>query len=297
MPDKDFARPVIFGEVLYDRFPNGSVVLGGAPFNVAWHLHAFGESPLFISRVGNDSLGRRIRSGMEAWGMSTAGLQLDSQHPTGTVEVSIEGGEPAYDIVADRAYDYIGQDGIPPVTPSLLYHGTLALRNSVSAQALAALKHRLDMPIFLDVNLRPPWWNTDLVKASLDAARWAKLNEHELEAMVADAGARGLPAQAALVLEQHGLELLIVTRGASGAIAFTAEGAAAEVQPRSGTPIVDTVGAGDAFTSVAIAGLVRGWPLPQLMERAQDFASTLVGVRGATIQDEAFYRPFIESWE
>ena len=51
----------IFGEVLFDVFPDGHQVLGGAPFNVAWHLQAFGQSPFFISRVGNDPQGKEIR--------------------------------------------------------------------------------------------------------------------------------------------------------------------------------------------------------------------------------------------
>ncbi len=56
----------IFGEVLFDHFPDGSRVLGGAPFNVAWHLQAFGESPRFISRIGNDPAGLEIAALMDA---------------------------------------------------------------------------------------------------------------------------------------------------------------------------------------------------------------------------------------
>ncbi len=56
----DIERPVIFGEVLYDCFPDGQAVLGGAPFNVAWHLQGFGRAPLFISRVGDDPLGHHV---------------------------------------------------------------------------------------------------------------------------------------------------------------------------------------------------------------------------------------------
>ena len=67
-------RPIIFGEVLFDCFPDGSRVLGGAPFNVAWHLQAFGAEPLFVSRVGNDPMGRKIRDAMLQWGMDTSGL-------------------------------------------------------------------------------------------------------------------------------------------------------------------------------------------------------------------------------
>ncbi len=86
--------PVIFGEVLFDRFPDGNSVLGGAPFNVAWHLQAFGARPLLISSVGDDELGAEIRQTMQDWGMDDSGLQTDAAHPTGTVEVSFNAGEP-----------------------------------------------------------------------------------------------------------------------------------------------------------------------------------------------------------
>jgi hypothetical protein len=66
-------RPVIFGEVLYDCFPDGEAVLGGAPFNVAWHLQGLGLSPLFISRVGDDPLGHRVRDIIERRGAAGFG--------------------------------------------------------------------------------------------------------------------------------------------------------------------------------------------------------------------------------
>ncbi len=58
------------------------------------------QPPVFISRVGDDSLGRRIRDTMQQWGLSSAALQLDSAHPTGSVEVTIQDGEPHFEIVA-----------------------------------------------------------------------------------------------------------------------------------------------------------------------------------------------------
>lgn len=129
--------PVLFGEVLFDCFEDGSRVLGGAPFNVAWHLQAFGCSPLFISRVGDDPWGRKIRDVMQRWGMTTAGLQKDSAHPTGEVQVSLKQGQPSFDILPDRAYDHIHCEGIPPMNPSLVYHGSLGLRQAESANTLA----------------------------------------------------------------------------------------------------------------------------------------------------------------
>ena len=75
-------RVVVFGEVLFDRFPDGSEVLGGAPFNVAWNLQAFDARPLLVSRVGNDRLGRRILAAMKDWGMDLGGMQVDEHRPT-----------------------------------------------------------------------------------------------------------------------------------------------------------------------------------------------------------------------
>ena len=152
-------QPMVFGEVLFDIFPDGSRVLGGAPFNVAWHLQAFGCKPLFVSRIGDDPLGEQVAAAMRGWGMNTSGLQMDRMHPTGEVRVSIEQGEPAYDIVANQAYDYIDSASLPAAkSVSLVYHGSLALRCQTSASALDSLLDACSSPVFLDINLRPPWW-------------------------------------------------------------------------------------------------------------------------------------------
>ncbi|RLJ20866.1 hypothetical protein DJ031_04880 [bacterium endosymbiont of Escarpia laminata] len=87
MSDK---RLCVFGEVLFDHLPDGARVLGGAPFNVAWHLQAFGQSPCFISRVGRDAEGAKVKTAMTAWGMRIDTLQTDDHLPTGQVSVSIE---------------------------------------------------------------------------------------------------------------------------------------------------------------------------------------------------------------
>ena len=287
----------IFGEVLFDDFPDGKRVLGGAPFNVAWHLQALGQSPRFISRVGNDSLGRAIREAMEAWGLSTSSLQTDSNNPTGTVRVLIEAGEPSYEIVPERAYDFISPKHISDEAPcSLLYHGTLALRNQQSASTLAQLKRNHRGKIFMDVNLRAPWWNNAQVMELLSDAHWVKLNEHELRALHPD---RTDPINTAArwFQETHELQLLVVTRGAGGAIALGEEQELIEVVPAGGFEVVDTVGAGDAFAAVLLLGLTLKWSLPATMDRAQVLASALVGQRGATVNDENFYRTFIEAWK
>lgn len=289
------SRPVIFGEVLFDCFPDGSVVLGGAPFNVAWHLQAFGMAPVFISRVGDDPLGHRIRDTMHAWEMDTSGLQLDSAHPTGKVEIRFVDGEPQYEIIDQQAYDFIDAAAVPPLQQgAVLYHGSLALRNAASRQALEEIRRLYTPCVLVDVNLRDPWWRQEDILQLLEGGSWVKLNEHELALLVP--GVEDPADAMAQLLRDYGLELLIVTRGSAGAVAVTAAGEESRVVPRAVAQVTDTVGAGDAFTSVLLLGQAHNWPLPLLLERAQQFASAIVGVRGATVNDAGFYRPFIQEW-
>jgi len=288
--------PVIFGEVLFDCFPDGASVLGGAPFNVAWHLQAFGLSPLIISSVGDDVLGAGVRDAMRNWKMDTRGLQTDHAHPTGSVTVEFVGNEPRYTILDRRAYDHIDPVSLPSVDAApLLYHGTLALRNPRSRAALEYLRGTLGTTVLLDVNLRDPWWSREQVLALVDAADWVKLNLDELE-LLGDAGDAEVHAQAKDFLQRHELAGLVVTLGAKGAVAYTASGETAAIEPVAVHEIVDTVGAGDALTSVLILGLVHGWPLAATLGRAQDFASRVVVQRGATIHDPGIYRGLMKTW-
>ena len=292
------ARVCIFGEVLFDHFPDGRSVLGGAPFNVAWHLQAFGLAPHFISRVGDDAEGEAVRTAMRDWGMDASGLQTDTRRDTGRVSIRFDDGEPVYEIVDDCAYDAIDGDAAAASADGacgLLYHGSLALRNAASRAALARLRREHAGSVFVDVNLRAPWWRREAVIEWLSGASWVKLNRDEL-ALLGPAAANPRE-QAEAMLHAHGLDGLVVTLGAEGAELFTADGLQLRAAPRGGDAVVDTVGAGDALTSVMILGLRRGWPLALTLERAQDFASAIVGRRGATVADKAFYRAFIERWQ
>ena len=290
----DGGGPCVFGEVLFDVFPTGQRVLGGAPFNVAWHLQAFGLRPRLVSRVGEDADGDAIRHAMQGWGMDTSGLQTDAERPTGRVTVRLEQGEPHYEILDGRAWDAIDAGLLRPTTGELLYHGSLAVRSAVSARALRRLREGGPAGVFMDVNLRDPWWQRDAVLALLEGADWAKLNEHELAVLGTERG--DTLDQARAFRERHGLHGLLVTCGAKGALAVTADGEYESVTPRAGLAVVDTVGAGDAFAAVSLLGLVRGWPLAVTLTRAQSFAEQLVTRRGATVADRDVYRAIATGW-
>ena len=287
------APPVLFGEVLFDRFPDGRSVLGGAPFNVALHLQAFGLAPRLLSAVGVDLLGEQILARMEAAGLDTDGIAVDPDHPTGTVEVALADGEPTFTITPDVAWDFIDV-ARAPAHAGLLYHGSLALRRVAARTSLARLRERLAAPVFLDVNLRAPWWSRDEVRELLGTARWVKLNHDELAAL---ADGPDEATRAAALLGLGDLALVVVTRGADGAAAYPRDGAPVEVAPERAVEVLDTVGAGDAFASVLICGLVRGWPLATTLERAQAFASRIVACRGAVPDDPGFHATTLAAWE
>jgi len=284
----------IFGEVLFDCFPTGEQILGGAPFNVAWHLQALGDQPCFISRVGKDDRGDRVLRAMRTWGLSTAAVQVDGEHPTGRVEVTIKENEPSYDIVADSAYDFISAEQLnKPLAAGILYHGTLCLRNRTSRNALGKIARSRKVKIFLDVNLRPPWWQRDEVFAWLKNSHWAKMNQEEL--FLLGEAKTDLRQQMAELQETCGLEQLIVTRGEQGTLIRTSAGEFHSLVPEKVGQLVDTVGAGDAFSAIYIHGLRAGWSIDASLSHAQRFASKIIGLRGATTTDSAFYQEFNHS--
>ena len=286
---------IIFGEVLFDCFPDGNIVLGGAPFNVAWHLQAFGVSPLFISRIGNDSYGVTIRETMENWGMNLRGLQLDLEYPTGTVQVNFINNEPHYEIVENSAYDFIKFSSLPSLPKdSILYHGTLALRSQACVETLQKIKTNIFPSIFLDVNLRTPWWNLKTVELLLKEISWLKLNEEELSLIVPQES--NIESRIKYLFAAFLLNNITLTQGKAGAISFQSNGNQEQIIPSQNTQIVDTVGAGDAFSSVLILGIIKGWNSAKTLVRAQEFASAIVGIRGATIQDKFFYEYFLNRW-
>jgi fructokinase len=286
---------IIFGEVLFDCFPDDNIILGGAPFNVAWHLQAFGLSPLFISRIGDDSYGVTIRETMENWGMDLRGLQLDLEHPTGTVQINFINNEPHYEIVENSAYDFIKFSSLPSLPKdSILYHGTLALRSQACVETLQKIKTNISPSIFLDVNLRTPWWNLKTIELLLKEISWLKLNEEELSLIVPQES--NTETRINYLLSTFPLNNITLTQGKAGAISFQTNGNQEQIIPSKTTEVVDTVGAGDAFSSILILGIIKGWSIAKTLVRAQEFASAIVGIRGATIQDKSFYEYFLERW-
>ena len=148
---------IIWGEVLWDQFPDGAR-LGGAPSNVAWHLGQAGGWARLVTRVGNDDDGRRAIEQL-AEVCDTSLVQIDPERATGIVEVRVEHGEPRYRLIPGRAWERIACT--PDVVgalgeASVLVYGTLAQRTAAGLdgwRAGLAAAHGRCLKV-CDVNLR-----------------------------------------------------------------------------------------------------------------------------------------------
>ena len=295
-------RPLIFGEVLFDHFPDGSRVLGGAPFNVAWHLRGFNSNPLVISAVGDDAEGREVLERMTSWDLMTHGVQPDKAHPTGHVTASVVDGENHFEIAKGQAWDFIHPgpaiQAASEEPPGLLYHGSLALRSEESWSTLRLLKDRTDAPSFIDINLREPWWTKDKVDWCLSTGNWVKLNDNELAELTSRPAKTFEDCRdaAMAIAREHSIEGVVVTRGSEGALSIVGGKTAFEAHASPVKNLVDTVGAGDAFSAIVCLGLLQEWEHQVTLDRAAAFAADLCGIRGATTTDFALYERHLTEW-
>ncbi|MDE3021803.1 MAG: carbohydrate kinase [Pseudomonadota bacterium] len=293
---------ILFGEAVIDVFPEKNIP-GGAPFNVARHLRAFGLNPILITRTGNDRARHILLNDMEKFQMDTRGIQCDTRHPTGRVIIQEEIHQHQFEILPNQAYDYIHAGLARLVSlsahPDILYFGTLAQRTKTSRRALNLLLNSISSPKMLDVNLRKPWIDASTLHRALHQADILKINDEELTvtAKLLHMDSEGIIDRAFQLMQRYPLQQIIVTCGQEGAWLLNQDGTECHVDPvHLHNPLMDTIGAGDGFSAVFILGLLNHWPVPLSLSRANDFAAELCCIRGAIPQDDKFYQPFRKKW-
>lgn len=282
---------IVFGEVLYDCFPDGKQVLGGAPFNVAWGVRGFGLHPTLVSAVGDDQEGRALLTEMQAWGLDTSGMQTHPQYHTGKVNITLADGDASYDICAPRAWDFIEDQALQAT--QLLYHGSLALRSPASRDTFALIAERSANSIrFFDINLRAPHYDLEVVKKWIQGTDWLKLNLTELEAITGhqDLNFEGATAVLPQLKERYAVGNILLTGGSAGATIFGDHGQAVCAPAPAPSAVVDTVGAGDSFSALTIRGIIQQIPAQKIVQQASAFAAKVCQMRGATTQSREFYQ-------
>lgn len=283
-------NPIVgVGELLWDVFPDGRRVAGGAPFNFAFHCRQLGHDAVIVSRVGDDEPGRALRAEVRRLGLTDAYIQTDAIRPTGTVRVSVDpAGVPSYEITPDAAWDHIGwTPQLDALTDgaAVVCHGMLALRGATSRATVERMveenrKSILPSVRVLDVNLREPRPGKGEIEHALFAAEWVKVNADELAELARLFGVT--PRRLMGMHRQHAAHecVWLVTHGPGGAEVFAPKGHRREPAPAA--QVVDTVGAGDAFTAAAVCLHLEGKPWAECLRFAVRYAAAVCEQAGAT---------------
>jgi fructokinase len=294
------------GEVLIDIFDHGEATVGGAPFNVVFHLNQLiqalssGEA-FFLSAVGRDPWGEQIRTSVAAAGISLRYL-ADVDHPTGTALVFEQDGGAGFEIQPNVAWDYI------QLEPSALelarrceavVFGSLGQRAEVSRASIQQFVAQVKGHRLYDVNLRrntrsgSAGYSAEIIAESLKLATLVKMNEAELEEVIQLLGANAsapdpqdphtrMQLQVEWLCKQFSLDAAAITRGSKGACLFIEGRVLTLPDSTFDQALVHPVGAGDAFAAGLLFGMMQGWFPEQSMALANCLSSYVVQQVSAT---------------
>jgi len=285
---------LVIGELLYDELPDGKRP-GGAPFNFARHMHRLGHDVRLVSRIGNDQNGDDLLQAVQQTGLDDQYIQRDPQYATGRVTITLDAhGIPKYHIEDDAAYDHLLLDALPTASEGdLIYFGSLVQRTKAGREQLEQFLVRQPENVlrFYDVNFRAGCMQSEILAHSLEQADSVKLNKEELE-LVAPLTGSHLKGDSLVrqLIDKFKIEQMAITFGKQGSILYT--GSEKHTQPAgiiSDEQIVDTVGAGDAFSAIIANGILTQTEPLTLLAQATLFAEKICTISGAVPADNTFY--------
>ena len=274
------------GEVLWDYFEDkNNYVLGGAPFNFAYHVNQFGLNSLVISAIGNDKLGQKLEADVKEKNVPYVLEHLNL--PTGVVNIKEVDGKPRYDILTERAWDHIPNTEqlkeIAANTKAACF-GSLAQRSETSRNSIFAFLDAMpsDALRIFDINLRQKWYTEEVIKTSLQKANVLKINDDELLIIQRMFGYIDITQEntCRLIMRDYQLDMLILTCGDKGSYIFTKD--EMSYLSTNDIKVVDTVGAGDSFTASFIASMLKGKTIHEAHRIAVNVSAFVCTQKGAT---------------
>ena len=276
------------GDGLWDLFPDGPR-FGGATANFACHSSILGAEVYMVSGVGEDEHGEALLQVYQEHRVNSDLVQVLQDYPTGIVHVELtESGLPTFTIGENAAWDHWewNQEIEEAVRKAdALYFGTLGQRGDTARAGVRnalAIAQNQNIPRILDINLRAPFYNDSLIRDSIDLCSVLKLSDEELKRVTQACKLNSHIGDTAALKElssKFDLELVVMTRGAEGAVLISEE----ELVEQPGEPVtvVDTVGAGDSFTASMTLDLLEGKDYPQILKTACRVAAGVCSHAGA----------------
>lgn len=277
---------VCFGEVLWDVFPDGSKIIGGAPLNVALHWVNLGGIASIISKVGKDLNGQVLINNLEQYDKLRLYIDEDEKYQTGVVEISLDDKNNAeYNIKFPSSWDYIGLNKKiieACKNADAFIYGSLSSRTHDSKETLHHLLQISKYNVF-DINLRPPFYSKEMLMPLLYKANLIKLNEEEIIRVLEIIGYSStfdLHKDLKMLSELTKTESVCVTLGKNGAV-FLNKGKIYH-QESFKVNVLDTVGAGDSFLSALVHGVLNSNLPEKILKRACAIGAMVASSKGAT---------------
>ena len=282
-------RPLIIGigELLWDMLPTGKKA-GGAPINFVYHASRLGAESYAISAIGNDSLGDEIMTKIEEINIEHVIERVN--FPTGTVLVKMKDGLPDYTIIENVAWDHI------PMTEQIkelakkadvICFGSLAQRSDTSRKTIMTMLSLVPEESFriFDINIRQSFYSKEIINESLKVSNVFKINDDELELLkeLYEMQQSDDNELCHWFVERFNLKYMILTAGDSYSKIFTSETSSYIKTPT--VKVVDTVGAGDAFTGAFISSILEGKSLSDSHQAAVDRAAFVCSKSGAWVTE------------
>lgn len=280
-------QPLIagIGELLWDVLPSGKQ-LGGAPFNFVFHAIQAGCNGYAVSSIGRDRHGEELLNNIHELGLSDQYIQ-ENEFPTSTVTIKLdESGHPDFTIHENVAWDHIrwntDMEKLAQKLDAVCF-GSLAQRNPESEHSIRSFigATRPECLRVFDINLRQKYYSKEIILNSMRLSDILKLNEDELPVVSGYFDFNGPPEkQLDQLLTHFGLKYVIYTLGSRGSIIKSSVESSIAKVPK--IKMADSVGAGDSFTAVFVAGILKGIPLKETHEKATEIAAYVCTRKGAT---------------
>lgn len=285
------------GEVLFDIYMNNKTI-GGAPFNFIYHVNKITGNTNFISSIGNDNEGKTILNFLIDEGISTEYLIIDELNPTGKVIVNLnENKIPEYNIHTNVAYDFINLDDNQQkdiISESdLIYFGSLCQRHKISRNTIQTFFNK-GVPLFCDLNIRQNYFSKAIIEESLNACSILKINEDELKLIenLCLYKSNGYKDNIKQIMQKYNIDFIAVTKGENGADLFSSKDFTTYKPNKKN--IIDTVGAGDAYSAILALGILNNLNIERINILANLFAEEVCMQKGALLENKNIYNIYAE---
>jgi sugar/nucleoside kinase (ribokinase family) len=267
-------------------------ITSGAEVNVAAGFVAAGHRASLVSRVGDDSLGVAVERDLRGWGLDLH-LTRDAERHTGVLVRTVGGNDrgDAVNLRRGAAIEAVDAGDIDRAwkdhVDAIFVSGTTAVRSGSARGAVERMVERATAAgsmVVVDPNVRPALGTEADFREALMALRGRidiALGDRRELALLAGAD----DSSAVEDLLRQGARLVVEKRGRDGVVAFDSRGEWSYPALVPSSEVVDTVGAGDAFTAGLIAAVLEGDDVQVALERGSQQAAAVVRFRGDVLTD------------